>query len=138
MFRIRRSTLFLALGALLFAINGCTEPPPTSDPEPDTTAPPAQTAEQISEQERLKEEAEKAEREKERRIERNRTAVDNLMFVGMTVEEANEALGVRGVKGASIGGGDKQQTSYEWKLEGGITITAIFVNGKLTEKEMTE
>jgi hypothetical protein len=31
-----------------------------------------------------------------------------------------------------------QAENYEWKLEGGITIRATFVDGKLTEKEMVE
>ncbi len=128
----------LFAGTTIAAISGCTENGATSD----TPAPPAQTSEEIeqeiSEQERLAAAEEKAELETERRIQRNRDAVNDLMFLGMTLAEANEALGVTGKKGLSIGGGDKAQENYEWTLEGGITITATFVNGKLDKKQMTE
>ena len=135
--RFQFTTLLFA-GVAIAAISGCSENGATSDTPP----PAAQTSEEIeqeiSEQERLAAAQEKAELETERRIQRNRNAVNDLMFLGMTVAEANEALGVPGKKGLSIGGGDKEQENYEWTLEGGITITATFVNGKLDKKQMTE
>lgn len=140
MFVFQRFHFFalLLIGIAVAAISGCTENGATSDTPP----PAAQTSEEIeqqaSEQERIAAAEEKAELETERRIQRNRDAVNDLMFLGMTVAEANEALGVTGKKGLSIGGGDKEQENYEWTLEGGITISATFVNGKLDKKQMTE
>jgi len=121
-----------------FGFAGCDDSEPAPPAKP---APPAVTADQIQaeqeEAERLKRQEEREAEEKERRIERNRDAID-LMFKGMTLQEANDTLGVPGVKGLAIGGDGKQAENYEWKLEGGITIRATFVDGKLTDKEMEE
>jgi len=140
MFTIQRFHLVsvFAIGITVAANTGCT--PKTAAPP--TPPPPAQTSDQIeqvvSEADRLAAEAQKAEEEKTRRIQRNRDAVNDLMFLGMTLAEANEALGIPGVKGLSIGSGEKQQQAFEWTLEGDITIKATFVNGKLDKKEMVE
>lgn len=132
----------IAFSALCIAVALCAGCSDSGTAQTPTPAPSAQTSEQIERQQaeeaRIKAEAEKVERDRERRIERNRTAVDDLMFTGMTVAEANTALGVNGVKGSSIAGAEKEQESYEWKLEGDFTIRATFVNGKLTKKEMVE
>lgn len=131
-------SILLAICIATAAIAGCSKSAPT----PNSTAPPAQNAAEI-EQESTAEEreaaaAEKAEEEKQRRIQRNRNAINDFMFLGMTVAEANEALGVPGKKGLSIGSGDEEHENYEWTLEGGIKINATFINGKLDKKEMVE
>jgi len=119
-------------------VSGC-EGKPTATT---ATPPPAQTSDQIdqeaSEKEREAAAAERAEQDTQRRIERNRNAVSDFMFIGMTLAEANEALGVQGVKGLSIGSDEEEHQAYEWTLEGAITIKATFINGKLDKKEMVE
>ncbi len=133
-----RDCAVLAMCIVFTAITGCSD----SAPAPPAPPPAAQTSDQIeeetTEQERLAAAAEKAEEDTQRRIQRNRDAVSDLMFLGMTVAEANEALGMPGKKGLSIGGGEEEHQNYEWTLEGGITINATFVNGKLDKKEMVE
>ncbi len=138
LFKRHRLTSLMLMCLAMAAATGCTEPAP----EPEVAPPAAQTSVEIeqetAEQARIEAAAVKAEEDKQRRIQRNRNAVNDLMFLGMTVAEANEALGVNGEKGLSIGGDKEERQNYEWTLEGGITIKATFVNGKLDKKEMVE
>jgi hypothetical protein len=130
--------MFFAVLICAAITTGCGDTPT----ETTATPPPAQTSDQIeqdkSDKEREAAANERAEQEKQRRIERNRNAVSDFMFIGMTLAEANEALGVEGVKGLSIGSGEEEHQAYEWTLEGGVTIKATFINGKLDKKELVE
>lgn len=135
--RVSLLPLILVLTLCVIGVSGCSG----SDTPTTVPPPPATTPDQIAEQQRLAEEAklaeERAAAETERRIQKNREVID-LMFDGMTLAEANELLAVPGVKTMSMGAGANEQLTYEWKLEGDITIKATFLNGKLSKKEMTE
>jgi len=126
------STLFIVASGLLL-VGGCIEEP--SGQTSVVTQPDAKPAEAPLVEVKEKS-AEELEREQARRIARNQNVI-NQLYSGMSLSEANKIIGKPGVRKRSMKtSAGAQRLTYEWNLEGNITIQVTFEDDRLKKKEV--